>query len=75
MKDGRTLGLVCQIEGIGLVSSLQGANIVIFGTLQDLGERSKIDTQWDWPVTTIFGKSRSLKFDGDERDVGVVHRL
>ena len=36
-KGGRTLGLVCQAESVGFVGGLQGANIVVFGTLQDLG--------------------------------------
>ena len=75
VKDERTLGLVCQVEGVCIVSGLQGTNVVIFGALQDLGERSEVHAQWDRPVTTIFRESRSLKLDGDERDVGVVHCL
>lgn len=75
MRGGRTLGLICQVESVRIVSCLQGANVVILGTLQDLGERTQVDTQWDRPVATILGESRSLKFDGNERDVGVVHRL
>lgn len=77
MRKGgeQTLGLVGQIESISIVGSLQSADVVVFSTLQDLGEGSQVDTQWDRPVATVFGKSRSLKFDGDERDVRVVHRL
>jgi hypothetical protein len=67
--DEQTLGLICQAESIRIVSSLQGADIVILCTLQDLGEGSEVDTQWDRPVTTVFGESRSLKLDGDERNV------
>ena len=72
---GQTLGLVGQIECVSIVGSLQSANIVVFSTLQDLGEGSQVDAQRDRPVATILGKSRSFKLDGDERDVRVVHRL
>ena len=71
----QTFCLVGQIESVSLIRSLQGANIIIFGAFQDLGEGIQVDTQRDRPVATVFGEPCPLKFNGDEGDVRVIHRL
>jgi hypothetical protein len=60
---------------IGGVICLQCDNIFIVGTLEDLAQISRIESQILRTIASIVVQAIAIEVDGDERDVGGIHGL
>jgi hypothetical protein len=70
-----TFRLVHEVEDVRLVGGFDGALVVVFGALEDLGQTGEVDAQRHRAVAAEAFEAGSLEVDGDERDVGIVHGL
>ncbi len=68
-------GLELEVQHIWGVLGLEGKNIVVLGSTEDLGEGTEVDTERNVAIATVWGETLGLEHHGDERDVGVVHGL
>ena len=75
LRGGRTACFVFKAEDITIIGCLERAFVVILRALEHLGERSEVDTEGNWTVAAVERETVGVQFDGDESDVGVIHRL
>ena len=73
--ETRTFGLICQRENVGIVACFEGEDIVVLGALENLCERTEVDTEGNGTVAAVTLEAGSLELDGDEGDMGVIHGL
>jgi len=71
------VGILCTLQDLGQAGQLQNIEISAFHHKLNAPAASwtHTDTQGDISITSVMGKLVGFEFDGDERYVGVVHRL
>jgi len=69
------LCFIHKAEDVSIITCLERTPVIVLRTLENLGKRAKVDAKWDWTVTTVKRKAIGVQFDGDESDMGVIHRL
>jgi len=74
-KRGLTLRFIDEIQYVCLICSLQCAYIIIFCTLENLGQTCKVHTERHGAITAIALEGRRSELDGNEGNVRVVHGL
>ena len=67
--------LVLETEDITIVSRFQCTPVVVFSTLEHLGERTEVDAKGKWAVTAIQREPIGVQLDRNKCNVGIVHRL
>jgi len=76
IKAGRhTLGLVNEVEDVGVVAGLDGALVIVLCAFEHLCEGVEVHAEGHGAVTAVFLEPGRLEPDRDEGDVRVVHRL
>ena len=71
----RTVCLVLKAEYIPIVGCLQCTFVVVFSTLENLSERTKVDAKGKWTVAAVQREPIRVQLDRDKCDMGIVHRL
>lgn len=74
-KTKHTGVLEGQGEDISGIVGLEGNNIIVSGTAQDLGERDQVDSQSKRAIASVGLESIVTEQKSNEGDVGVVHSL
>lgn len=71
----RLRALEHQVDNIRGVIRLEGENVVVLSSPQDLGQGDQVDTEGDVAVAAVGGETLGLEQHGHEGDVGVIHGL
>jgi len=74
-KQKRTGVLESQGKDISGIVGLEGDDIVVSGTAQDLGKGDQVDSQSKRAIASVGLESIVTEQEGNEGDVGVVHGL
>ncbi len=64
-----------QVNDIWRVVRLQGQDVFVLSSAEDLGQGDQVDTDGDVAVTAVGGEAFSLQKHGHKGNVGVVHSL
>lgn len=64
-----------QVDGIGRILGLEGKDIFVLSSPQDLGQGNQVDTEGNVTVAAVGRKSFSLEQHGNEGNMGVIHGL
>lgn len=70
-----TFCFVNKTKNVGLICGFEGADIVVFGALEDFAKTVHVDTERHRPIASISLESICHKLDGNQGDMGVVHGL
>jgi hypothetical protein len=55
---GLTFGFVHEVKHVSFVCGFEGANVIIFCALENLGEAGEVNTERHWTIAAVSFESR-----------------
>jgi len=69
------LALEHQVENVGRILSLEGQDVIVLGSAEDLGEGGEVNAEGNVAIAAERFKAFCLEQHSDQGDVAVIHGL